>query len=169
MLRNLLCLGVLALGAAAQDIPNGVKYDLTDLFYPRVGRLARVQGTVKLELIPNGAGQEVKLLGGPALLVQRPKDNLARWRTDRPLSVNYVFRLGDPEIVKVKVPKGDAFDRMVLRLLHLATYTEVSQCRELGDLVNNPRLVQESPLTIKVEIVARVGCLNTETSLVAAR
>jgi hypothetical protein len=57
MLNRLLFFLVLPFAVRAQDIPAGVKYDLTDLIYPRVGRLARVQGIVKLELIPTEAGQ----------------------------------------------------------------------------------------------------------------
>jgi len=169
MLTKLVCLGILPVIAIAQDIPVGVKYDLTGLAYSRVGQLARVQGVVKLELIPNEDGQEVRLLSGPPLLVQQPKDNLAKWRTNQPLTVNYIFRLGDPDISKVRVPKGDAFDRIILRIFHLATYTEEYHCKRSSDKLSEPKVVQQSPLILEVEIVGGTNCLQTETSLVASR
>ena len=147
MLTKLLCLGVVALGAAAQDIPAGVKYDLTGFGYRRVGKLARVQGVVQLQLIPNEAGQEVKLISGSALLVREASENLAKWRTNQPVTVNYVFRLTDPEIVKVRVPKGDAFDRIWLRMFHLATYTVESRCQQTSSTDFSPKglRAQSSP------------------------
>src|SRR5579862_881749 len=68
MLTKLLCLGVLALGATAQDVPVEIKYNLTGFFYPRVGRLARVQGVVQLQLLPTeaGPGSEVRKWSGNA-------------------------------------------------------------------------------------------------------
>ena len=146
MLTKLLCLGVLALGATAQDLPLEVKYNLTGLTYPRVGQLARVQGVVQLQLIPDVAGQEIKVLSGPPMLVSQAKDNLAKWRTNQPITVNYLFRLTDA-IVKVRVPKGNAFDRLLLRMFHLATYTEESRCESSNKTsTSGPRVVQQSPL-----------------------
>lgn len=169
MLTKLLCLGILALGATAQDIPLEVKYNLTGLIYPRVGQLARVQGVVRLQLIPDEAGQEVTFVSGPAMLVSQAKDNLAKWRTNQPITVNYLFRLTDP-IVKVRMPKGNAFDRLWLRMFHLATYTERSRCESSNKTSTiGPRVVQQFPLIVEVEITALEACLNTETSLVAAR
>ena len=173
MLTKLVCIGVLPFIAIAQDIPVGVKYDLTDLAYPRVGRLARVEGVVKLKLIPTEAGPEVKLISGPALLAQQPRENLAKWRTNQPLTVNYIFKLTDPEIATVRIPKGDAFDRVILRMFHLATYTEEKQCRQLSgrDLsqVSEPRVVQQSPLIVEVQVAAPTNCLVMQSSLVASR
>jgi hypothetical protein len=170
MLTKLICPGILALGATAQDIPNGVKYDLTGLTYPRVGQLARVEGVVKLELIPNETGQEVTIISGHPILVPQAKENLARWRTNQTVTVNYIFRLTDPEIVKVRVPKGNGVGRLFLRMFHLATYTEEPRCENSPKIsVSEPGLVQQSPLTLELEITAEVTCLQTEASLVAAR
>jgi hypothetical protein len=169
MLNRLLFFLVLPFAVRAQDIPAGVKYDLTDLIYPRVGRLARVQGIVKLELIPAEAGQEVKLLGGPALLVQQPTANLAKWRTNQRLTVNCIFWIGDPDISKVRVPKGNAIDRIILRIFHLATYTEEYLCKQSSDKLSEPKVVQQAPLILEVEIVGGTNCLQTQTSLVASR
>src|SRR5450631_305511 len=102
MLTKLVCLGVFALGAMAQDIPTEVKYDLRGLTYPRVAHLARIQGIVQLELIPNESGREIKLLGGNKWLDPQARDNLAKWRTNQSVTVNYIFRLTDPAIVKVR-------------------------------------------------------------------
>lgn len=175
MLAKLLCLAVLALRATAQDIPAGVKYDLTGLTYSRVGRLAHVQGVVQLQLIPNEAGQEVRLISGSAMLVREASENLAKWRTNQPVTVNYVFGLTDPEIVKVRVPKGDAFDRMWLRMFHLATYTEESQCQQTSSTdfspkVSEPKVVQQSPLIMEIQVTALRSCLVTVSSgLIASR
>ncbi len=154
----------------AQDIPTGVKYDLTGLTYPRVGQLARVEGVVKLALIPNETGQEVTLISGHPILAPQAKENLAKWRTNQPVSVNYIFKLTDPEIVKVRVPKGNAFDRLWLRMFRLATYTEQPRCQNSSTIsVSKPRVAQQSPLIVEVEITGEVRCIQTETSLVAAR
>ena len=97
MLTKLLCLGVLALVAMAQDIPSGVKYDLTGMTYPRVAHLARVQGVVKLELIPNETGQDITVNQWKlAYWSRQASDNLAKWRTNQPVTVNYIFKLADP-------------------------------------------------------------------------
>jgi hypothetical protein len=52
MFRKLVYIAILPLVGMSQDIPKGVKYDLTDLIYPRVARLARIQGVVTLQLTP---------------------------------------------------------------------------------------------------------------------
>jgi len=152
----------------AQDTPTEVKYNLKGLTYPRVAHLARVPGVVQLQLIPNEAGQEVKLVSGPALLVLEASENLAKWRTNRPVTVNYIFRLTDPAMVRV--PKGNAFDRLWLRMFHLATYTERPDCESSTKIsTSGPRAVQQSPMIMEVEIMATVPCVQTETSLVASR
>jgi hypothetical protein len=170
MLTKLICLGVLALTATAQDVPAGVQYDLTGLTYPRIAQLARVQGIVRLELIPNETGHEVKLISGNPLLVREPSDNLAKWHTRQPVTVNYVFKFVDLEPVKVRVPKGNAFDRVWLRIFHLPTYTEKPRCQDsFIASINGPTMVQQSPLILEIEVTAPTRCIQTETSLVASR
>ena len=171
MLTKLFCLGVFALGATAQDVPIEMKYNLTGFAYPRVARLARVQGVVQLQLVPKEAGQEVKFVSGPAMLVRGATENLAKWRTNQPVTVDYIFRLHDIEIVKVRVAKADAFERLFLRMFHLATFTEEPRCQEssIPPSTSEPRIVQQSPMILEIEITASVPCLNTETSLVASR
>src|SRR5579872_1629047 len=164
MLTKLLCLGVLALGATAQDVPLEIKYNLTGFTYPRIARLAHVQGVVRLELIPKGADQEVKVVVVPPLLVQQVRENLAKWRTNRPVIVNYNFKLIPVEIIKSKMPRGDAFDRFLLRVFHLATYTEQSRCQEssVKPSTSEPKLSQQSPLILEVETVATQRCANVD-------
>jgi len=170
MLTKFVCLGVLALGAMTQDIPTEVKYDLRGLTYPRVAHLARIQGIVQLELIPNESGQEIRLLNGNKWLEPEAKANLAKWRTNQPVAVNYTFKLTDPAIVKVRVPKGNAFDRLWLRMFHLATYTEKSHVECSPKIsTSGPTVVQESPMTLEIETTATVPCVQTEASLVASR
>lgn len=171
MLVKILVLWTLVLVASAQAVPEGVKYDLTGLIYPRVAHLARVQGMVGLQLTPTETGQQINLLKGSAMLARGSSDNLAKWRTNKPLTVNYIFKLRDPDLLKVRVPRGDAFDRLILRLLHLATYTEVSQCRQSSTeaRITGPAVVQNSPLIMEVEITAPVSCVRMETSVVASR
>jgi hypothetical protein len=169
MLRMLIYVTLLPLVAMAQAVPEGVKYDLTDLTYPRVARLARIQGVVKLELTQNEAGQQIKIVSGNKYLAPQASDNLAKWRTNQPITVNFIFRLADPDISKKRVPKGDAFDRMILRTFHLATYTEEYSCKQSSDKLVEPKVVQESPLILDVEFVGGTNCLQTETSLVASR
>ena len=165
--------GLLPLLGIAQVIPHGIKYDLTDLTYPKVARLARVQGVVTLQLAPTETGQDVKVISGSPLLAQEPRDNLAKWRTNQTVIVRYVFKLTDPDTVKVRVPKGDSVDRFFLRLLHLATYTEVSRCGQssssLSARVAEPKVVQQSPLTVVVEVSAQTSCLIRQSSFVALR
>ena len=175
MLTKLLCLGVVVLVATAQDIRTGVKYDLTDLTYPPVAKLARVQGVVQLQLIPKEVGQDIKLISGSAMLAHEASENLAKWRTNQPITVNYIFRLTEPEMVKVKVPKGDAFDRLWLRMFHLATYSEQLRCQQtsatdFSPRVTGPRVIQQSPLIMEVQVTALTSCLVMESSgLVASR
>ena len=154
----------------AQDVPLEIKYNLTGLTYPRIAHLARVQGVVRLELIPTETGQEIKVLSGNKWLDPEARDNLAKWRTNQPVTVNYIFRLTDSAIVKVRVPKGNAFDRLWLRMFHLATYTEQPRCESSQKIsTSGPTVVQHSPMILEVETTATVPCLNTETSLVASR
>ena len=169
MLAKLLCLGILALRASAEDIPTEVKYDLRGLTYPRLANLARIQGVVQMELIPNESGQEVKLLSGNKWFDREATENLAKWRTNQRVTVKYIFRLTDSAIVKTRVPKGDAFDRLWLRIFHIATYTEQthSACSPKMS-TSGPRAVQQAPMILEVEITATVPCLNTETSIIAS-
>jgi hypothetical protein len=85
------------------------------------------------------------------------------------VTVNYIFRLRDPDISKTRVPKGDAFDRMILGMFHLATYTVEYHCKQSSDELIDPRVVKESPLILDVEVLGGTNCLQTQTSLVAAR
>ncbi len=173
MLTILLCVGLFPLAAIAQDVANGVKYDLTGLAYPNVARLAHVQGVVTLELIPTDTGEDIKIISGSPILVQGPRQNLAKWRTNQGVTVRYIFKLTDPDIAEVRVPKGDAFDRLFLRILHLATYRVESRCRQtsadLSSTVTKPRVVQQSPLMVVVEVSAPISCLIMQTSFVASR
>jgi hypothetical protein len=175
ILTKALCLGVLARGATAQDVPAGVKYDLTGLTYSRVGRLARVQGVVRLQLIPSEAGQEVKFISGPAMLAREALENLPKWRTNQSVTVNYIFGLTDPEFVKVRLPKGNAFDRLWLRMFHLPTYSEQLRCQQtsatdFSPRVTGPRVIQQSPLIMEVQVTALTSCLVMVSSgLVASR
>src|SRR5580704_1031312 len=153
MFRKLVYIAILPLVGMSQDIPKGVKYDLTDLIYPRVARLARIQGVVTLQLTPGETGQEIKLINGSAYLVREPTNNLSKWRTDQPVTVNYIFRLRDPDISKTRVPKGDAFDRMILGMFHLATYTVEYHCKQSSGELIDPRVVKESPLILDVEVL----------------
>jgi hypothetical protein len=154
----------------AQDLPLEIKYNLTGFTYPRIARLARVQGVVSLELIPSETGQEIKVLSGNKWLDPDARNNLAKWRTNQPVTVNYLFKLTDPSFSKVRLPKGDAFDRLFLRMFHLATYTEQPRCESsIKTSTSEPRVVQQSPLILEIEITASVPCLNTESSLVASR
>ena len=75
--------------------------------------------------------KKLQLISGHPILVPQAKENLAKWRTNQPVTVNYVFKLTDPAIVKVRVPKGNAFDRLWLRMFHLATYTEQPRCQNI--------------------------------------
>ena len=170
MLTKLVCIGVLALVATAQEVPIEIKYNLTGLTYPRVAQLARIEGIVQLELIPNESGQEIKLLNGNKWLEPEAKANLAKWRTNQPVTVNYTFRLTDPAIVKVRVPKGNAFDQLWLRMFHLATYTEQPHVECSPKIsTSGPRVVQQSPMMLEIETTATVPCVQTEASLIAAR
>ncbi len=55
------------------------------------------------------------------MLVRLASDNLAKWHTNQPVTVSYIFKLADVESVTLKVPKSDAFGRLFLRMFHLAT------------------------------------------------
>ena len=174
MRTKLFYLWLLPLLGIAQDIPDGIRYDLTDLTYPKVARLARVQGVVSLKLTPTETGQDITVISGSPLLFQEPQQNLAKWHTNQALIVNYVFKLTDADIVKVRVPKGDVIDRLFLRMFHFATYSEVSQCRQssasLSSTVTQPRVIQQSPLIVVVEVSAPISCLiMRQTSIVASR
>ena len=154
----------------AQDVPTEVKYNLRGLTYPRVAHLARIQGIVQLGLIPNESGQEIRLLSGNKWFEREATDNLAKWHTNQRVTVKYIFRLTDPTIVKIRVPRGDAFDRFWLRIFRRATYTEEprSGCTQKIS-TSGPRAVQQSPMILEVEVTATVLCVQTETSPVASR
>jgi len=67
--------------------------------YPPLARMARVQGTVKLEALisTDGTIQGLKLIGGPPLLTKAAMDAVARWRY-QPTLLN-----GDPVVVQTEV------------------------------------------------------------------
>ena len=58
---------------------------------------------------------------------------------------------------------------MILRMFHLATYTEEYYCKQSSDKLVEPNVVQEAPVILDVEIVGGTNCLQVETSLVASR
>jgi len=75
--------------------------------YPPLARMARVQGTVRLEAVTatDGSVQNLKALSGPALLLAAAREAVSRWRYQPTLlngepvevltEVAVIFRLAD--------------------------------------------------------------------------
>ena len=96
-----------AYAAAAQAVPNTPEEPLLKSgaipTYPHVARLARLQGTVRLQVTTNGVGV-TNVVGGGAhkMLVDAAEQNIKSWQfyEHRPqtFTVTFVYKLEGPEV-----------------------------------------------------------------------
>jgi hypothetical protein len=147
--------------------------NLDGFTYPALPRSARIQGTVEFVVRFDG----IRLLSGQPMLVAAAKRNLEKWAipyaSDTPLSVTYNFRLADPatRIIEVDRPIGNGFDRLFLRLLcrPITRRVKEPECVSSRDsLVSFENAMKDGSQSIKIDIKATSGCLETDVAMVAA-
>jgi len=141
--------------------------------YPLIARSARIQGTVEFWVKSDGT----QLVSGHPILAAAAKSNLEKWAvlyaSDTPLLVTYIFRLRDPatQIVEVDRPIGDSFHRIFLRLFRRPITRRVKEwnCLSSRDsLVSFENVMRYGVQSIKIDIEATSGCLETNTVEIAA-
>ena len=141
---------------------------LESVRYPPIARQARIQGDVRLLCKPNG----VAPIAGHPLLVSSVIENLKGLEKIQAgdVEVIYHFALVDPMVISKSkvVRKGDAFDRLILRILHLKTERVVEEydCVEDPNQPRNRADTSRSP--IEVWIYGAIPCLQTDANVLRA-
>jgi hypothetical protein len=168
-LITIACMFSLGLVAFGQDEAAMVS-KVEAVQYPALSRQARVQGDVWLRVGPEG----VKSIHGHPLLTPVAFNSIKDLGklSETEIDVLYHFILVDPtsRIARKTVKKGDAFDRLILRLMRIKTekVVEEYECIETKvDLMKNRIDLKKNP--VEVWIYGLTGCLQTSSSFIALR
>ncbi len=165
---------VFLVGIFVHSLPAQLSADaeqkVPGITYPPVAELARVVGDVKLAYGPEG----IKYISGPLMLatptvIAAAKELIAPGNSEG--EIIFHFSLLDPDIRRITrfVQKGDALDRLFLRVFHIPTVRveEEYSCNEKKDQTSRNRLdATKRPIEIWIHGVTR--CLRTETSTLAS-
>jgi hypothetical protein len=160
--KTFLVAGVFCWAASAQNVGDALKSTITGVHYGPLAEAARVQGDVRL----NVNSGRVTVVSGHPLLAQTAVENakaLGSMAGTTNLDLTYHFVLADTTTSK-KIKRGNAFERVVLRMFGLQTETMV--CEE-G--VAPPNDVKIAGPVIDIWIYGRSRCIETETTVVAKR
>jgi|SRR5579862_73847 len=160
-----LALCVVVPAVVAQERP--IEERLAALQYPKLARVARVQGDVHV-VIEAGVPRVVsgnQMLGG-SFATENAK-TLLPTADSADLVLHYVVVPGDNEQVQRTEPKGNAFGRFFLRVFHLPEYRVVAVwiCAEDKGLPANRAEFTTNP--IEVWIYGGARCLQPETAYYA--
>jgi hypothetical protein len=131
---------------------------LAALQYPELASRTRIQGDVRIVI---DAG-EPRVLSGNQLLTAGTVEN-ARIISVASESVELVFHYqlaGGTRLIHRNQPKGNAFDRMILRLLHRPTFRVVPACEETRDTIP-PNRADFTKKPIEVWVYGGDRCLQT--------
>jgi hypothetical protein len=170
MLRRKFWIATLFIGAAfAQTPQDELRSGIRAVRYPTLAEFARVHGDVHLSLKSG-----VVTLSGPPLLAKTAIDSakeFASIRDGADLDVAYHFIIADTVTsvpTQTAVKRGNAFERVVLRMFGLKTEKVVLdyQCQGGTAPPNHPSI---SGSTIEVWIYGTTHCLTTETGTLIAR
>jgi len=153
---------LIAVACNAQDNSKSI-----EAVYPPLARQARIQGDVRLSSGPEG----VKVISGHPLLIPPALDSLKKltnvWTTQT--DIIYHFVLVDPgtRVVRETVKRGDAFDRLFLRLFRMKTekVIERSECVQSSP----PNRIEMNRHPVEVWVYGSYGCLQTDVTQVASR
>ena len=163
--------------AFGQEDETGKK--VLETQYPMRARQARISGNVWLSI---DLSDNVEVESGHHLLVPVAMKSLKSiGRTgsvlgllsDEKIKVVYHFVLTKPDIrtTKTVVQKGDAFDRLILRVLRLKTtkVVENSECFTGPKTPKNRMDNSVSPVEIWIYGVDVAECIETEAGYIASR
>jgi len=144
---------------AGMAVAQPIEDKLAALQYPRIAGMVRVQGDVGFAIDAGAA----RVLSGNQMLATGAIEN-ARMLvgTTDPVELLFHYQLVDAgsRIVQLREPKGDAFDRLILRLLHRPTFRMVDACAETRDNLP-PARADLTTKPIEVWIYEGVRCLQT--------
>jgi hypothetical protein len=161
---------LLVAAAFAQTAEDTLRSKLTSVRYAPLAEQARIQGDLHLNL----NGGVVTVVSGHPLLAPMAVESAKVFgsiQSQTSLDVTYHFVLADttrsvPTSTTVK--RGNAFERVVLRVLGLKTETVVQGYRcEAGSAPASD--VKIDGAIIQVWIYGRTHCLDTNTALVVRR
>jgi len=156
---------LLARVAFAQIPEDELRSKIARSIYPPLARAARVQGDVVLQVHSDG----VTLVSGPPLLVQAAIENAKSLGLTGGVTLTYHFVLFRSTTVPTFTPvkKGDAFDRLVLRIFGLKTERTVREDRCVPG-VAPPNDVKISERGIDVWVNGAENCVMVETAYFTA-
>jgi hypothetical protein len=135
-----------------------------EIRYPQLAAAARVQGDVRLRSVGDGWVP----ISGPPLLVQTAMASMKALgtlsdRTEAEVVIH--FALIEPTVreVTVAVKKGDAFDRLILRVLGVKTEKTIKrqECHVSPELPENR--IDSTKAPIEVWIFGRIHCVMVES------
>lgn len=156
------------IGVLAQDNP-GITAKVESWKYPNLARQARIQGDVRLQFrsgVPS-------VTSGHPLLAPNALENLkSLGDLSEAANVVYHFVLVDStvEVTRTTVKKGDAFDRLFLRLFRIRTDRVVEETQCVSDSASAPKnRIDLTRNPVEVWIYGVVPCLQAETSYLASR
>ena len=153
--------------AQAQD--DQFRSKILSVRYPPLAAAARVQGDVHLSIAPG----QVNLISGPPLLARIAVESAKSFlpiESETTTGLIYHFVLVDPASIATPttIRRGDAFDRIFLRMLRLKTEKVVIEykCQEGVPPPNN---IKVTPANIEIWIYGSSGCLMTQSGTLLAR
>jgi hypothetical protein len=166
--RSALALAVVLGAASAQTTEERLRSSVTAIRYTPLAEAARVQGDVRL----NVRSGVTTLISGHPLLTRLAAEHakfIGSMQGETDLDVTYHFVLVDNTRVQapIKVPRGNAFERAVLRALGIRTTKVVleDQCQENAPPANDLKIIGAM---IEVWVFGRARCIKTETATLAA-
>lgn len=156
--------------ASAQTPEDGLRSEIKAVHYAPLAEQARIQGDVHLN-VKSGV---VTLLSGHPILAATAVESAKAFgsiqgQTD--LDITYHFVLVDTATsvrTSIVVPRGNAFERAVLRMFGLKTEKVVVdyQCQEGVPPVNEFKI---AGAVIEIRIFGRTRCLQTEAATFVAK
>jgi hypothetical protein len=155
--------------ASAQISEDALKSKIIGVHYSPLAEQAQIQGNVHLTF---KAGAVTVLSGHPLLAetaVQSTKA-LAAIQTETSLDLTYHFVLVDNATsvpTSMTVPRGNAFERAVLRFIGLRTEKVIvyDRCQKGVPPPNDLKIVGAG---IEIWIYGVIGCLNTDAATLSA-
>ena len=170
-IRRLFVVALVFAGAVCAQTPEDeLRSKIHSIRYAPLGEWALIQGDVHLSV---KSGVVTLRSGHPILATKAVEATKAfgsiQGKTD--LDVIYHFVLGDTTTsvaVSTTVPRGNAFERAVLRLFRLKTEKVVldHQCQEGPPPANNLKI---AGTVIEIWVFGRIRCLQAEAGTLVAK
>jgi hypothetical protein len=167
--RIFLVAAVLLGTASAQISEDALKSRITNVRYPPLAEAARVQGDVHLA---RNAGM-LTVLSGHLVLVQTALESakaFASIQSETNLDLTYHFVLVDTVTsvpTSMKVPRGNVFERAVLRLFGLKPEKVIVEYR-CQEGVAPPNDLKIGCASVEIWINGRSFCIQTEAETLRA-